>query len=298
MNKVTAGIGSLALLAGSAFFVATVPGVAASAEGLEPMASLSASAVAGVHTGAYTEWQDSATAPVPPAGFELGEVETRTIAGTAETTGWVAESPGDGWVQVAERTVVDQPAWTEVEPGEPGFWANFEPTNDVAFEGPPLWPSDPRGTWSEPKHQGGPQQGASGVFHNGGGHGSWYYRSQGTPDRVIAEHPAVTHQEFRFERTTPELTQYRWQLIERTDGNAADTSSDDIAGDNAGSNGAGSNGVGNTDPADHDDGDDAVHTDKGGSRGTPEAPAQPAPAQPTPAQPAKPRVPTVIEAGL
>jgi hypothetical protein len=65
-------------------------------------------------------------------------------------------------------------------PAVDGFWQNFEPNRDQGtFNGPPTWPTDPRGTWSAKKYNGGPQQDASGVFQNGSGNGSWFYRSQG-----------------------------------------------------------------------------------------------------------------------
>lgn len=64
-------------------------------------------------------------------------------------------------------------------PDTPGFWQNFEPNrNQGSFNGPPSWPSDSRGTWSSKKTNGGPQQGASGVFQNGSGNSSWFYRQQ------------------------------------------------------------------------------------------------------------------------
>jgi hypothetical protein len=215
MRKITAGIGSLALVAGSAFFVAAANSPAASAETPLGTASLSAEAVSvdWVHNGLYTAWQEDSTPPTLGDGFKLGERQTKTVPGTTETTDWVTESPGEGWVQVAERTVVEKPAWTEKVEVEPGFWSNFEPTDmHSPFEGPPTWPTDPRGKWSEPKYDGGPQKEAEGVFQNGQGHGSWYFRAQARYE--VIEHPAVTHQEYMFELTTPGVTMYRWQILE------------------------------------------------------------------------------------
>jgi hypothetical protein len=216
MRKITAGIGSLAMVAGSAFFVATAPGLAASAETPQVTPSLSAEAVSGQweHKGLYTAWQTDLTPPTVGDGFKLGELdEPKVVEGTTETTDWVRESPGEGWVQVDERTVEDEPAWTEEVEVEPGFWSNFEPTDTHApFEGPPTWPTDPRGKWSEPKYDGGPQKDAEGVFQNGQGHGSWYFRAQAQYE--VIEHPAVTHPEFIFELTTPDVMMYRWQILE------------------------------------------------------------------------------------
>ncbi len=65
--------------------------------------------------------------------------------------------------------------------GTPGAWSNFEPNKaQGTFEGPPSYPTDPRGTWSESKTEGGPQQDAEGVYQNGNGNGSWFHRAQGT----------------------------------------------------------------------------------------------------------------------
>jgi len=150
VNKLTAGIGSLALVAGSAFFVAAAQGPAASAASPQLTTSLSASAVSGswVHNGLYTDWQEDPTEPTLGDGFKLGERETKTVEGTTETTDWVTESPGEGWVQVDHRTVVEKPAWTETIPGEPSQWWNFEPNHQgEPFEGPPSFPKDERGTW-------------------------------------------------------------------------------------------------------------------------------------------------------
>jgi len=78
---------------------------------------------------------------------------------------------------------VPQDPWTETIPGQ---WWNFSPNKEHRpFEGPPTFPSDPRGTWQGPHTNGGPQPDAEGVYKNGGGHGSWFYRVQ---PKVI-EHP-------------------------------------------------------------------------------------------------------------
>lgn len=63
-------------------------------------------------------------------------------------------------------------------PDVKGFWQEFSPTKPKTFQGPPAYPTDPRGKWSAPKYSGGPQQDASGVFQNAGGNGSWFYRQQ------------------------------------------------------------------------------------------------------------------------
>ncbi len=60
-------------------------------------------------------------------------------------------------------------------------WQNFSPDKHQGpFEGPPSWPTDPRGTWhhmNKPIPPG--QAGPDGVYQNGSGNGSWFYRQAG-----------------------------------------------------------------------------------------------------------------------
>lgn len=145
------------------------------------------------------------------------------MAGTLSAQGTGEETtpecvPKDAWTEIIEHPAVTHIEQVLVDPGSPavpavpGFWTNFQPNDKHApFDGPPSYPSDPRGSWSDPKVEGGPQQDASGVYQNGHGHGSWFYRSQGTPeipevpptheDKIVVdkeawtetiEHPAVT----------------------------------------------------------------------------------------------------------
>lgn len=87
------------------------------------------------------------------------------------------------------------PAVTQTIPAVAGFWQNFSPNNQQGpFIGPPTWPTDLRGTWQGPHTNGGPQQDAQGVFQNGQGNGSWFYRQQPVAEQVIiitSEIPAV-----------------------------------------------------------------------------------------------------------
>lgn len=134
-------------------------------------------------SGSYTEWQhDDSTPPADPDGQD-GETnpENLQMLGTAESQNHVTQA-GQGAVA--------------------GFWTNFQPNNTQdPFVGPPSYPSDPRGSWSEPKTEGGPEQDASGVYPVGNPDvgGNWFYRSQGT-----AEVPEQSH------------TDYRWPILERT----------------------------------------------------------------------------------
>lgn len=63
-----------------------------------------------------------------------------------------------------------------------GIWQNFSPNKgNGPFDGPPTWPSDSRGTWQHSDREIPPgQEGPNGVYQNGGGNGSWFYRHAGT----------------------------------------------------------------------------------------------------------------------
>jgi len=117
---------------------------------------------------------------------------------TTETTGWLTSPPaGTGWVQIDSKTVTDEEAYTEVV--TPSQWWNWSPNNT---QGPqdytPNFPSDPdRGTWQGPHTNGGPAgEGTFNVSNGSSGNSSWFHRS---PAEVI-EHPAETHEEYRYER--------------------------------------------------------------------------------------------------
>ena len=117
----------------------------------------------------FTAWQTSDLAPIVGANEEAGHRYEQTVGN------------GDG---------------TE---GTPGDWSNFEPNKSQGtFEGPPSYPTDPRGTWSAPKTEGGPQQDAEGVYQNGNGNGSWFHRAQGTQGT-----PETTHVQYRGTCTRP-----------------------------------------------------------------------------------------------
>lgn len=125
--------------------------------------------------------------------------------------------PSDAWTETIDHpavtheetvTVVDEEAWTEVIPEVAGFWQNFSPNKENRpFTGPPSWPADERGTWQGPHTNGGPQPDAQGVFQNGQGNGSWFYRQQPVAEQVI-EHPAVTHEE-----TTTVVDEEAWTEV-------------------------------------------------------------------------------------
>jgi hypothetical protein len=85
--------------------------------------------------------------------------------------------------------VVEHPAVAAV----PDVWQNFSPNRDQGtFTGPPSWPTDSRGTW---EHQGKSippgQAGPDGVYQNGQGNGSWFYRHAGSPAVPASEETVV-----------------------------------------------------------------------------------------------------------
>ncbi|MEO6789569.1 MAG: hypothetical protein ABI249_07150 [Ornithinibacter sp.] len=68
-------------------------------------------------------------------------------------------------------------------PAVPAVWANFAPNDEQGpFEEPPTDPSDPRGTWNEHGKLPPGQAGPDGVYRDGNGDGSWFYRSAGTDE--------------------------------------------------------------------------------------------------------------------
>jgi LPXTG-motif cell wall-anchored protein len=133
-----------------------------------------------------------------------------------ETTGWVLESPGPKWVQVDEKTVTDQEAVAAV----PGHWDD----TDVTFytwtggpfvDAPPVYSDDTETSLNEGWNatngdpQGQPHQNREprvpyNVSNNPNdepGLGSWFLQSGVWVPEVPAV-DAVTHQEYKFEKTT------------------------------------------------------------------------------------------------
>jgi LPXTG-motif cell wall-anchored protein len=103
-----------------------------------------------------------------------------TIPGTQDTTR--DEFRFRKWVEPT-YTQETRTATNTYTPGTdavttPAIWQNFSPNEEnKPFTGPPDWPTDPRGTW---QHMDKPippgQAGPDGVYQNGEGNGSWFYR--------------------------------------------------------------------------------------------------------------------------
>jgi hypothetical protein len=151
---------------------------------------------------------------------------------TTQYSGWVTESPGEGWVKIHTRTVTDKAAYDETVIDKPGYdktiivkaaydetvpgkWWNWSPNhNQAPFDGPPSFPNDSRGTWQGPHTNGGPA--GTGTYKTGGGHGSWFHREPATvihhpaetkvihvpAETHVVHHPAVTHQEYKYKKVT------------------------------------------------------------------------------------------------
>ncbi|GIN05277.1 hypothetical protein Pve01_69350 [Planomonospora venezuelensis] len=123
-----------------------------------------------------------------------------------ETTDWVLQSPGAGWRQVDERTVTDQPAWTEeVFVGWQHYSWTGGPLEAGVVPAVPTGPDDPdwqANTTHEP-HTNNPHVtwldgtgwGLHYTSHGGSGLADWFYLERLTE---VVEHPAVTHQEYRY----------------------------------------------------------------------------------------------------
>lgn len=70
-------------------------------------------------------------------------------------------------------------------------WYNFAPNEKGPFEGTPTFPEDANGVWVGPHTVGGPSQDTEGVFQQGNGNGSWFYRDN-TPAVPPVGEPTIT----------------------------------------------------------------------------------------------------------
>lgn len=165
-----------------------------------------------------------------PVGAVIGALAlaAATVVGvqSAHATGDDPEPcvPSEAWTQTIEHPakVKHHPAIPAVTETIPGMWQNFSPNKyQKKFVGPPAHPVDERGTWNHmnkpipPGHAG-----PDGVYQNGNGNGSWFYRQAEkvvivTPeipawDEILKEawtetieHPAVTCEDDPTDEPTP-----------------------------------------------------------------------------------------------
>ena len=82
-----------------------------------------------------------------------------------------------------QKTQYEVDKFTRERTRTAAIWQNFSPNRDQGtFEGPPSWPTDPRGTWQHKDKSIPPgQAGPDGVYQNGSGNGSWFYRAAAGP---------------------------------------------------------------------------------------------------------------------
>lgn len=121
-----------------------------------------------------------------------------------ETTDWVLASPGEGWRQVDQRTVVDQEAYDEVV--QEAYVQHYSWTGGRRATDDPPTVVPPHEYWqpntrSEPHDNGGgnPATWLNESLHytaNSCGSASWFYLEH--VPAVVVHHDAVTHEEFRF----------------------------------------------------------------------------------------------------
>lgn len=107
---------------------------------------------------------------------------------------WLAPGVAQATDQVEEPEVCyeyrEVPIYEDIiEEGTPAIWQNFSPDNvQGRYTGPPSWPTDPDGTWHhEDKTIPPGQAGPDGVYQNGNGNGSWFYRQAATEDKVVGQ---------------------------------------------------------------------------------------------------------------
>jgi len=172
---------------------------------------------------------------------QIGERHELQIPATKHVSGWLRDAPeGNDWVQLPgtdgeksvqdteayDQIVMDKEAWTETVEQDAAHWQRYSWTGGPVEEG--VTPSFPSADW-QPNVKGDPHDvGHAGAYfrsHGGAGNGDWFYLAWvGAVTRTIehpatshvVHHPAVAHQEFRYERVVAAHTEYYWSVDERT----------------------------------------------------------------------------------
>ena len=228
MTKTMATLAALAL---TSVFTATGATASATNAGPDP----GTDPVIGAWTwSSFTDWQTDPNPPADPDGqagednllnvTQIGERFEQEVegAGTTETTDWVLESPGEGWVQIDQRTVTDVEAHEDViVEAQPGQHYSWNGGNRGVDDPPTVVP--PHADWQANTEQEPPGHLVSATWLNESLHvtgnspsnASWFYYVHPV-EEVVEHHDAVTHEEFRYELTTyGTVTEYRWSVYTR-----------------------------------------------------------------------------------
>lgn len=117
-----------------------------------------------------------------PCGTPAVDAVYKTVTTPGKPAVWEEHKVIDVAYQpaVEEQSHIEKVVVTPAVEAVPAQWWVWSPNKDQGpFDGPPAFPTDPRGTWQGPKTNGGPQQDVTGTFHNGSGHGDWFHREAG-----------------------------------------------------------------------------------------------------------------------
>lgn len=139
------------------------------------------------------------------------EVDQQTVtdkAGYTEDSGWVLSAPaGDGWVLVDEKTVVDKAAYDEQVFD---YWQRY--SWNGPWESNTVAPPFPDERW-QPNVKGDPHGvGVEGAYfrsNGNSGNGDWFYLE--AVEKTV-HHEAETHKEFRYEREVPPVTHVEYKF--------------------------------------------------------------------------------------
>lgn len=118
-----------------------------------------------------------------------------TAAATEQGTPPEVCVPSEAYTEVVPD--IEHPAEYETVVITPGVeastkWWNFAPNKDQGpLEGEPSFPEDERGTWEGPHTEGGPGQDQEGVYQQGEGNGSWFYRENTEAQEEVTEERLV-----------------------------------------------------------------------------------------------------------
>lgn len=96
------------------------------------------------------------------------------------------------------------PDYKPATEGTASVWAVFSPNDSQGtFQGPPTYPTDARGTWQVKGELPGGHAGPNGVYQNGNGNGSWFYRAAAIPGTPAVGEPNITVPNPDYKPATP-----------------------------------------------------------------------------------------------